>query len=709
MPSAYTGSDETQEGGANGRPSIEAVRSIKNKQELDTAIAAFLESLTAAEFDLREAYEYTMALPKTYYSNGSFDKWIRVGWALRNISPQLFIVWVAFSAKADGFSYSNIRTDLWDRWSSFPARVENGLTKRSIMYWVKQDNPDAYKVILGNSVEQMIDATLESAIIQNSGEDKRVKGSGDYDIAVVLFHLFREEYKCVSVKGNLWYRFHNHRWKEIDSGTTLRKAISNELRDMYTTKLGKLMRSLGQIKHAAALAENGGEGEEDGGVVDRMRGIKKRIQIVSDIVQRLGKTADKKNIMTEAKELFFDPVFLEKLDQDPYLMCFQNGVVDFKQKTFRRGLPEDYMSKCTNINYRPIDQVKDRQTIAEINDFMLKLFPNPELHRYMWDHLASTLIGNNMNQTFNMYIGIGQNGKSVLVELMKRVLGEYKADVPLSLLTQQRTRIGGLAPELVALKGARYAVMQEPSKGDRINEGIMKQVTGGDPIQARAPYMPDMVTFIPQFKLVVCLNVFMELYSQDHGTRRRIRVVEFESLFTENPVQGDPDKPFQYKLDKTIKEKFENWKEVFAAMLVELAYVNEGNVKDCDKVMAASTSYLDSQDYVGEFITERIEKAEHGCVTKPELTHWFKEWYTNNMSGKVPNIRDVVDAMEKRFGKMQAGAWHGVRFKPLAQVTIGSVGGSNFDDGSTIHTSSTHRAEESGGGPVDDICNIEEI
>ena len=63
-----------------------------------------------------------------------------------------------------------------------------------------------------------------------------------------------------------------------------------------------------------------------------------------------------------------------------------------------------------------------------------------------------------------MYVGIGQNGKSVLVNLMEQVLGDCKGDVPLSLLTQQRVKIGGVSPELVELKGVRYALIQEPSK-----------------------------------------------------------------------------------------------------------------------------------------------------------------------------------------------------------------------------------------------------
>ena len=55
--------------------------------------------------------------------------------------------------------------------------------------------------------------------------------------------------------------------------------------------------------------------------------------------------------MIEAKELFYDGDFMEKLDTNPYLLCFNNGVMDFKEKEFRDGRPDDYISLSTNINY----------------------------------------------------------------------------------------------------------------------------------------------------------------------------------------------------------------------------------------------------------------------------------------------------------------------------------------------------------------------
>ena len=147
----------------------------------------------------------------------------------------------------------------------------------------------------------------------------------------------------------------------------------------------------------------------------------------------------------------------------------------------------------------------------------------------MWDHLASTLIGTIENQTFNIYTGTGRNGKSKLVELMALVLGDYKGTVPITLITQKRNSIGGTSSEVVQLMGTRYAVMQEPSKGDKINEGIMKEITGGDPIQGRALFK-DNITFTPQFKLAVCTNTLFDINSNDEGTWRRIRVVDFQAV-----------------------------------------------------------------------------------------------------------------------------------------------------------------------------------
>ena len=148
-----------------------------------------------------------------------------------------------------------------------------------------------------------------------------------------------------------------------------------------------------------------------------------------------------------------------------------------KRKGFGKGYPEDYITKSTKMDYMPKEKIKNYETKKkEIEYYMETLFPIEELRNYMWDHLASTLIGINHDQTFNIYTGSGSNGKSILVTLMEEILGDYKGEVPLQLITDKRSMIGRATPEVAQLVGIRYAVIQEPSKGDSINEGPLKKL-----------------------------------------------------------------------------------------------------------------------------------------------------------------------------------------------------------------------------------------
>ena len=90
---------------------------------------------------------------------------------------------------------------------------------------------------------------------------------------------------------------------------------------------------------------------------------------------------------------------MDKLDSNPYLLCFNNFVIDFKNKIHRKGQPDDYISKSTNIDYCPLNKNKNKDVVNEINNFISELFPNEELCKYMWEHLASILVGTNENQT----------------------------------------------------------------------------------------------------------------------------------------------------------------------------------------------------------------------------------------------------------------------------------------------------------------------
>ena len=220
---------------------VVTIARIKNPEELDLAVNTFLDSVTdnTSDYNLKTMYEYTMALPEKYYGEGSYDKWIRVGWVLRNTSNKLLIVWIAFSAKSSTFQYSSI-PDLCDEWQKFDLRLQDGLTKLSLIHWVKSDAREEYDKIRMSTVDYYINLTL-------SNTNPKYKAP-DFDIATVLYKLHKHEYVCVSNKSNIWYRYSDNRWRENDSGVDLRRAISGRVRDMYTNKSFTMMESISNKK-----------------------------------------------------------------------------------------------------------------------------------------------------------------------------------------------------------------------------------------------------------------------------------------------------------------------------------------------------------------------------------------------------------------------------------------------------------------------------
>ena len=639
------------------------VMTVNTKDELNALLEKFIEDNHAQNrLHWNEIIWHTMALPKERYD--PYSEWIRVGMALKHTSPDFFIVWMAFSAKSDSFDINDIDNHK-QKWDSFEWR-ENGVSAKSIAYWCKADVPKKYREVKTRCAEAVLERALggyEDVNIESKAIDR--KGTTDVDLAEVLYSMFGDEYVCVDIKGNKWYQFVEPRWIQIDAGVGLRNEITEKLRALYTKKLMEYF----------ALNETIPEDEDP----RKIKKLQKFCEKLAKVCERLGSTGDINNIMTEARHKFHDPDFEKKLDENVYLICFKNGVLDFtakrKEDLFRRGAPDDYLTKCTNIDYVPIDRRIHQPIINEIEDFMHKLFPDDPKHEfkeYVWNHLAATMTGLIAElQTFHIYIGGGQNGKSVLIKLMDLVLGEYKGTVPVNMLTDRRGKVGSATPEIMELKGTRMAVAQEPQKGERLNEGVIKEFSSGeDELQGRALYSGKMVKFLPQFNLVICTNYLPEIEGNDHGIWRRVRVINFKSRFTDNPVNNDADAPFQFLIDRTISKRMDTWKEVFASMLIDRAFKNKGRVPDCAEVISARDAYRQSQDCIAEFIAERVVVDTTGSITKTELNAEFKNWYENSYGRRGgPNAKDLHAEMDKKFKSNKKGKiWVGIRISYESDV-----------------------------------------
>lgn len=652
------------------------ISSIKCSGDLDKALET-LFSLNDVPYALKEIHFYTMNLGPEYWEPGSHEKRIRVAWALKNTTKRLIYTWLKFCSQRPDFDYETFtfgeNNDALSIWSNSDVENPDGLTFKSIIFWSKQSNPEEHARIFSRSVDYHINYAFKS--------------NTDYDLANVLYTMFKSKFTCVNIKQNEWYEFKNHRWFVSESGITLFNKISVDMHNKFQLKFIDYKRrafaSQNNIKQP-----NSNETETDS-VMEHERALNDidRENLISTDISNMGneqedinnvlkhmlkvcnnlKTHSKKNnIISEAKAMFYDSEFDDKLDNNPYLLGCSNGIIDFRNCEFRPGKTEDYISRTTKIEYNYLSHYREKHPniINEINTFFEQLFPIEELRTYMWEHLASTLLGTVDDQTFNIYNGSGANGKSILVDLMTMVLGEYKGTVPISLITQKRNKIGGTSSEVYNLKSVRYAVMQEPSKGDQINEGVMKELTGGDPIQCRALFK-NSITFTPQFKLVVCTNTLFDITSNDDGTWRRLRKVDFMSKFIDNPNK-DPrfpkkDYPYQFPVNKKIKEKFPTWAPILLAMLADIAFKTKGQVKDVDIVLEATQKYRQNQDvlleFVDKFIDDETPSELNMGIKQKDIINKFKDWFNTNHASSaggpksaMPIGKDIIGYFEKRFG-----------------------------------------------------------
>jgi P4 family phage/plasmid primase-like protien len=628
--------------------SLVPMENIQTKEELDSW-CTYLETTlqdSSRDYKISEIHEYAKILPERFYGPGSYNEWIRLGFALKNTSEMLFVTWMVVSSKDPSFDYSRI-PEFYTTWARIDRKTDgNVLTSKSIIYWAKEYNYDEYMTVKRKTLSYFVNISIENP--------------DDREVAQVLYNLASERFVCATLTNttHTWYEFQGHRWF-LDKGLRIRKSgISEDLYEVYYNE------------HVAMMLAIQSQASSDSLEDPEYKGLIRKNKTITEIMSKCHNNVQKNHIAKEAAELLWDRDFGEKLDQDKYTLGFENGVVDLRTGEFRDGRPLDYISKSTLIDYYDDARMKTKENLqikVEINEFMTQLFPDDELKEYVWEHLASTLIGENASQTFNIYKGDGSNGKSLLTVLMSICFGEYcNPTAPIGVITSKRQSVGGTSSELYALKSIRYAVFQEPTKDMVLNEGAMKEMTGDAKIQARELYQTS-TTFNQMFTLAVCTNTFFQIKTQDEGTWRRLRIVEFKSCF-KNPDVYDklPEKQrnnkYIYKKDPTLKEKLPIWAPVFMRMLIDRCVINQGIVKDCDMVLEETNKYRFKQDLIGQFIQEMIIEVEGSTLSKQEVSQQWKQWCETNQATNVPKVSELTDHMNSHYEKNGRNGWSNVTF-----------------------------------------------
>lgn len=302
-------------------------------------------------------------------------------------------------------------------------------------------------------------------------------------------------------------------------------------------------------------------------------------------------------------------VAAELLDADPWVLGTPGGTVDLKTGEILTAEPMRFVSKLTAVtpNYTMKTPVW-KAFLAEATN------RDKDLESYLQRLAGYALTGLVSEHTLAFLWGPGGNGKSVFVNAIANILGEYAKTAPMETFTAS---FNDRHPtELAGLQGARLVTASETQEGRAWDEAKVKAITGGDMISARYMHQ-DFFRYEPTFKLVFLGNHKPEIRNLDDAMRRRFHLVPF----TVKPKVVNKD------LADVLKNEYPG----ILAWMVEgcLAWQRDG-LSPPLAVIEATKEYFDDEDPVGRWLSERCHTSEAAFCLSTDLYSDWEEWCGEN-------------------------------------------------------------------------------
>lgn len=407
-------------------------------------------------------------------------------------------------------------------------------------------------------------------------------------ISQFIFQLLKKNHAVVPENNNMtkfvWYHFSSkkHRWvkeKRILLHIMNDNGVVQNTMQRYVDLLIKKRRTKAEEEEGVCAGSDGeddsGEGKKSGGgkslAEQAIETMRSKWNLLRGLLQN-GNFVQASILGLVGLKLHLDiedthgKPFVDLIDNYPHLLGFTNGVFDFKERCFRAGRHDDFISLTTKLEYTPYDK-HSSHVRAGLEEAIRKLLPVKEEYDYMLKEIASCLDGTSRSQRFFILTGHGSNGKSTLVKLINYALGDYAGESDVSLFTKPRPPSSSPTEDVFCLRGKRFVVCHEPNERDQLYLGTVKWITGGDRICAR-PLYGHQQNFYLQCTVFMLCNAIPQIRAgqDDYGAWRRLKPREFVCRFVDTP---DPEKEHEYAVDPNMNDYLIEWKEAFIALLIK--------------------------------------------------------------------------------------------------------------------------------------------
>ncbi|MDE6781919.1 MAG: hypothetical protein K2J40_10760, partial [Ruminococcus sp.] len=359
-------------------------------------------------------------------------------------------------------------------------------------------------------------------------------------------------------------------------------------------------------------------------------------EMLPDYQKHMKKTRSNNSKKAMVKELeHLVAVSPSELDADKTLVNVQNGVLNLNDFSMTQHKPDFLMTRMlgTSMPKRP---KRPEKWLA----FLDQIFSgDKELIRYIQKALGYSLSGDTSEQCAFFLYGTGRNGKSTFLEVVRKIMGDYATNIqPESIMVKASTNTAN--SDIARLKGARLVTSVEPNEGMRLNEGLLKQLTGDDMITARKLY-GDEFEFRPEFKLWMATNHKPTIRGTDLGIWRRIHIILFCVTIPEEMV----DKNLPYKLMKELPD-------ILAWMADGYKLWKSEGLRKPKVIADAVEEYRNEMDVISAFLASDYVQ-QGGEVKAQALYAVYCQWSEECNEYKMPSRKFSLE-MTKRYNKRKS-------------------------------------------------------
>jgi P4 family phage/plasmid primase-like protien len=299
-------------------------------------------------------------------------------------------------------------------------------------------------------------------------------------------------------------------------------------------------------------------------------------------------------------------------DRSPDYIVMGNGVFDLQvvKRTGRLELFPHSMSRkvtqCTEVQWLGLDA-----KCEWFEWYLNRSLPSAALRWYLQKWMGAFLLGGPKEKALLNFIGDSDSGKTVMLNVMKNVWGDYVHSVPVEIFLASKFKDQFAKNEL---RGKRLVTAVEPGSGKSMDDSVVKELTGGDHVTSRSPFQP-FSSWRPQCLIAISSNQVMRLDTSDQAMMRRLRPIEFAVSFSDKP--GTPP---ELMMDKGLEEKIRSELPGVAAWCMKglLGYLSEG-IEEPGEVTEKRERMAEEMDSTLEWLAAALEEGVVRELTDGEL------------------------------------------------------------------------------------------